>query len=214
MKITDLSSLPYKDWITFVFDHPVSEPPQDNLWYNREGYDFIHTDPTVSVAYMTKLFEEMPQLLVRFNLSQLNQGIWFLFSAFPCINAIFDNEAPLNERVYCIESMFIPFANIVAHSNVESMENCFYMWWDLLSCPLHAAELPKDDPIYAAMLGTLDRILQLDDTRCQYYALHGLGHLRHSRCQEIIDSYICKHRSELTPEGLNWIQECRDGTVM
>ena len=64
------------------------------------------------------------------------------------------------------------------------------------------------------MLETLVKILNLGDSRCEYYALHGLGHLRHPRCLGIIDEYVRKHQSELDPQQIDWLRKCRDGTLM
>jgi hypothetical protein len=65
-----------------------------------------------------------------------------------------------------------------------------------------------------AMFETLVAILRLPDQRTQGYALHGLGHLKHPGGPAVVQGYIDAHREELTPEGLAWVEKCRDGTVM
>jgi hypothetical protein len=214
MKPFDLTLLSYEDWIVFVFDHPVHENSTKEAWYWQDGRDFKSSNASTSVAYLTRMCREMPILSNRFTLPQINQGVWFLFSGFPCTDAIYDRSVPLSTRIDCIKSMFIPFEKIVAGSMVEEMENCFEMWWDLLSHSLHAAVPPAEEQLCDAFLMTLTQILRLDDFRCQYYALHGLGHLQHPRCSEVIDDYVREHRSDLEPEQLEWIQKCREGTVM
>ena len=61
---------------------------------------------------------------------------------------------------------------------------------------------------------TLLKILALDDVRCDFAALHGLGHLRHPEGVKMIEKYIIKHADNLKPEDLEWLKECRDGTMM
>jgi hypothetical protein len=57
-------------------------------------------------------------------------------------------------------------------------------------------------------------ILRLDDLRTQEYALHGLGHLKHQRAPEIVAQYIEEHGEHWTQDGREWLERCRDGTVM
>lgn len=39
----------------------------------------------------------------------------------------------LEARLRCIASMLVPYKDFVASSQVEVMENCFDMWWDLVA---------------------------------------------------------------------------------
>ena len=40
---------------------------------------------------------------------------------------------PLRERLECVRSMYLVYADYVAKSKVDVMENCFLMWWDLVA---------------------------------------------------------------------------------
>jgi hypothetical protein len=64
------------------------------------------------------------------------------------------------------------------------------------------------------MFQTLSRILALSDPRAQEYALHGLGHLHHPEVRNLVQGFLDKHRDEFPPEGIRWVEQCRDGTVM
>jgi hypothetical protein len=214
MEEMDLTQLSYEKWITFVFDHPLPDHRLGKAWYWREDTYFTSDDAATSVAYITRMCGDMPGLLNRFSLQQIDQGIWFTFSGYPCTPSIFNRAVPLPARIACIESMLTPYAKIVAGSTVEEMENCFQMWWDLLAMELHLASPPAESELQDAMLGTLVKILNLGDSRCEYYALHGLGHLKHPRGPEIIDDYVRKHQSELDPQQMDWLRGCRDGTLM
>ena len=109
--------------------------------------------------------------------------------------------------------MYDVYANFVAPSDVEEMENCFDMWWDVIAGSFWAQfydypngsksfdetleeyplkkDLNKLDEeawqILETMFETLVRILALDDDRSQEYALHGLGHLNHPRLKNCAD---------------------------
>jgi hypothetical protein len=77
------------------------------------------------------------------------------------------------------------------------------------------AELPNEAQSVAdAMLDSLCSILRLPDERCQSYALHGLGHLRHPKARAVVQKHIQVHRGGWSPEMLAWAESCRDGTVM
>jgi hypothetical protein len=76
-------------------------------------------------------------------------------------------------------------------------------------------DLSKDmQAVLDSMFETLKDILELADLRCEQYALHGLGHLHHPGVKELVQKYIDKHKGEMDPEDLTWLEQCRDGTVM
>jgi len=109
------------------------------------------------------------------------------------------------------------------------MEGCFDMWWDLIlhgfwfqqklfDLHIKTGEVSKLDAESRLLLDvvfeTLAKILGLPDTRTQGYALHGLGHLHHPAVRETVQVYIDNHKTEVTEQGLRWLEQCRDGTVM
>lgn len=73
---------------------------------------------------------------------------------------------------------------------------------------------PEDKLILDAMLETLTRILELKDSRCESYALHGLGHLKHPLVKNLVQSFIDRTKESISKDGLDWIEACRDGKVM
>lgn len=109
------------------------------------------------------------------------------------------------------------------------MDNCFDMWWDLI---LHGfwfqqkiferrTQMGDVSKLYAesrrlldVMFETLKQILGLPDARAQGYALHGLGHLHHLAVRETVQKFIDTRQGALTEQGLRWLEQCRDGTVM
>jgi hypothetical protein len=242
----------YDDWLDLVFAHAVSE----NEWYFAELLDFDVSNSAILVQHFTRMCREFKDVAETYTLEELNQGIWFLLG--PCIEFgqyLLDDEVNETPRLSCIQSMYHVYADVVAPSEVEEMENCFDMWWDMLcgafwSCALfkykgdqvlHAYGLGDDDeteddsPSYTpdlsititydelnlqeqktcdTILQTLIKILSLDDIRSQSSALHGLGHLHHPQVKEVVQHYIDNGSEGWTEDGIEWLKQCRDGTVM
>jgi hypothetical protein len=217
-KDVDISLLPYHQWLNFLFNHPVPERSLDgNDWYWE--YDYEVSSPSQLVDHVTKLCKEFAAVSKIYTLAQLNQGIWFIVG--PCIDFgqyLRDTTATLEARRSCVGAMYNVYADFVSKSEVEEMETCFWMWWDILLEGFYMYETkPKDEDtreIESKILETLSSILQLDDMRTQYYALHGLGHLKHPNARTVVARYIEMHGSEWDSEGRKWLETCRDGTVM
>lgn len=87
----------------------------------------------------------------------------------------------------------------------EPMETAYFMWWDLLVSGMDLGEIGD------VILETLSDLSMHADSRVQYSALHGLGHLQHPGRAAAIDLYLQFHPDLATDE---WIRQCRDGTVM
>jgi hypothetical protein len=216
-KDVDISSLPYNEWLNFVFNHPAREgSPDGKDWY--WDFDYEVSVPSRLVDHVTELCRDFVVVGKVYSLAQLNQGIWFIIG--PCIDFgqyLRDTTVTLEARRSCVAAMYNVYADFVSKSEVEEMETCFWMWWDILLDGFYMVQTPKDEDtqgIENQILETLSSILQLDDRRTQYYALHGLGHLQHPKARTVIARYIDIHGSEWDVEGRKWLETCRDGSVM
>ena len=231
----DLSSRSFDQFVEFFFNRDVM---QDEKQFNYfltdlagERYDeAVPSSPEVVVKHMTKLFVEFGVIAPKYSLAQIDQGIWgILGENLRLYELLWDSSVPLENRVQCIRSMFSVYADFVSKSKVEVMENCFDMWWDLILhgfwfqqklSKLHTkvGEVSKLDTesrlLLDVMFDTLTQILGLPDARTQGYALHGLGHLHHPAAPEAVQTFIDNHKTDLTEQGLRWLEQCRDGTVM
>lgn len=151
----------------------------------------------------------------------------FTYGAFRLQKHLWLPSVLLTERLDSIHSMYFVFSDFVAKSTVPVMENCFSMRWDFVAKgfweQLLLDDIKEGDfaglneerrTLLDAMLGTLLKILALPDKRTQGYALHGLGHLHHPGVRKAVQQYLDQHRNELPPEGIRWVEMCRDGTVM
>lgn len=220
----DLSGYPYEEWVAFFFARGVD--PYGDLWHQYQIAPQPE-HPERLVTYLTRLCREFSTLPAGYSWGQINQAVWAILS-YPAemTQILAQTGSPLYLRLECIRSMYHVYAEVIAPLDpAVPMENCFYMWWDLVgerfcwNAGHHGNRpfSPKDEghrQMHDTILSTLLRILQLGDKRCEYAALHGLGHLHHADGVKAIRQYIDTHTASLSPEDLTWLQECRDGTMM
>jgi hypothetical protein len=218
MEVTDLTALPYEEWLAYIFDHNCDEsvlPTERRPWYLDADVHLRIGDPIVLIDYVGRMCREFAYLSQQYALPQLDQGVKFVLSAAGVWFRVYllDERLPIDSRVACIRSMEIVFSEFLARSTAPLMEHCFYMWWEYLS---FEKENRTGDmrQIRQAMFETLVRILAIDDPRCQQAALHGLGHLGHAEGHRVVQEWLDSHRDELEPEGVGWVEQCRDGHVM
>jgi hypothetical protein len=216
----DISTMDYDRWLLFAFDHPAPDSREPGeAWYWDYGFELFHpSQPSRLVEHVTRLCDQFVEVVNAYSLAEVDQGIWFLLGACDFGQYLRNPQISRDLRKSCVQSMYRVFADFVAVSDVEVMENCFEMWWDMLLgdfYPYGGDELDEDaKEIEDTILDTLTRILSLDDWRTQYYALHGLGHMRYPKAKDVVTQYIDAHGAEWTAEGQRWLQQCRDGTVM
>jgi len=230
----DLSQLTFDEFVNFFFDHDVDA---EEHWYQDPSFDNFNDfndegvmSPRIVVGHMTRLFTSLTDVLSRFSQRQINAGVWAMFSygPFRLQKYLWLPSTPITERLDCIHSMFFVYSEFVAKSTVQVMENCFSMWWDFVSSgfweQMHfsdgiaegdfAALNDERRALLDAMFQTLSKILVLSDSRAREYALHGLGHLRHPGVRSLVQRFLDEHGGEFPPDGVRWIEQCRDGTVM
>jgi len=216
--VVDMSLMPYQEWLNFVFNHPARESSWDgNDWY----WEFTNevSAPARLVDHVTELCRKFAAVGKVYSLAQLNQGIWFIMGS--CIGFgqyLSDTTVTVEARMSCVGAMYNVYAEFVSKSKVEELENCFWMWWDMLLDGFYMYETNSRDrdaqEVENKILETLSSILQLDDIRTQSCALHGLGHLKHPNAGTVVARYIDIHGNEWDGEGREWLETCRDGTVM
>ncbi len=234
MPLFDLSQLTFEEFVSFFFNHDIEK---EEYWYQEAALQNFNdfddkgvSSPAVIVEHMTRLFTEFSAVASRYSLPQINTGIWAMFGygGFRLEKHLWLPAVPLGERLSCIRSMYFVYSDYVAKSTVEVMENCFDMWWDTVASGFWEQmtfDLKIDEgdvlslkaehrALLDAMFETLSRILALPDPRTQGFALHGLGHLHHPGVRDLVQHFLDDHREDFTPEGIQWVERCRDGTVM
>lgn len=225
----DPSLLSYEEFIDYFFTAPTGE-----LWdVDPSGIKFVMpvvTRPGTVVRYLTRFCNEFHHFANRLSLATVDHGVDGMLSVahFQLQSALWDNSVDLDERIRCIRSMYRVFEDFVAHCKVEVLVGCFYMWWDNVCSSFwfertYERQLRSEDynlldkqdrALVDAMHETLVQVLTVDDDRTKSCALHGLGHLHHPAVRETVQKYIDDNRTELTEQGLRWLEQCRDGTVM
>jgi hypothetical protein len=219
-----LESLPFEDWVAHVFDHKVGEPQ----WYFEPDAPVWAAPAVLTLAHMTRLFNDPLAHLSGYDDQQLNQGFWYLVSNSGSNHmfALTDAAAPLQTRGRCVESFSSLFeklfatrcSNHLSHlgpADANPLNVACYMWWDII--PFYGA---PDDPsrreLDAAALSVMEEILSLDSIPCRESALHGLGHW-HScypeRVSDLIDRAM-SHGKGWSPELTTYARSARRGCVL
>lgn len=228
----DLSRLNFDEFVSFFFDHDIAT---EGNWYQNVDYDNLSdlddegvASPLVIVEHMTRLSTTFAETAAKFSLEQINAAIWamFTYGSFRLQKHLWLPSVPLQHRIDCIRSMYFVYSEYVAKSTVPVMENCFSMWWDFVGSGFWeqfigkikegdvAALNEEQRALLDAMFDALSKILALPDERTQGYALHGLGHLHHPGVRQLVQQFLDQHRHKMAPDGIRWIEMCRDGTVM
>ena len=223
----DVSLLSYEEWIDYFFGQRLLNPDDaEREPFSKEPEFFINafcpqghilevSRPEKIVEYLTRLCDGFSELGKKYSLPQLNQGIWAIIGpAFALGDLLWKPTIPLADRLICIRSMRRPYIDYVDGHDAPVMENCFSMWFDMvLGWRESYTDLAADErSLLDTFFETLCAILELNDERCQSYALHGLGHLCHPARAARVQQFIDAHQGE--DLNLEWLHECRDGTVM
>lgn len=224
----DPSLLSYDEWLRFFFDQPVVERADEVVpAFDRVVTPIEFRRPEQVVVYLRRMCEDFRLLAQRYGWAQLDQGVWgVLMLPGWAADVLFDRETDQSIRLACIDAMYQPFTEVLALAPDDAaIENSMFMWWDIVGEAFWSNQGIYDQGLrYAvgtearqaqdAMLHTLKRILHLSEHRCQRSALHGLGHLHHPDGAPIVEAWLKEHRSKFDEEGIRWMEQCRDGTVM
>ena len=220
----DLSALSYPQFLAFFFDRPVVGDEEKYELF-RSGIDFfVASNPTIVVTHLQATCRELSELTRVYSREHLDQGLWAVFgAAISCEQFLFDPAVDLGLRIDCIESMYLPFRDVVAKTALGKRESFYWMWWDMIlhtfwqDAHLFVFDYPglsgERKQIGEAMFQTLLKILALNHSACQWSALHGLGHLHHPRVPATVRRYLDAHRKELTHDEVRWVEACGDGKI-
>ena len=202
---TKIEHLTFDEWLIYVFDHPVPQG-QESEWYwdmEKDWWDEM-ANPTLTVEFLTRLFESATFLLEPYSDAQVNQGLWYLASN-ACSShmfALMEERVPWPARRRCIASIhqlyeqcFVtrcsPHLSHIDEPGANPLNSVCYMWWDII--PLYGKpDDPAQKDLGEAVLQVMESTLQLDSIPCRESALHGLGHWQHAypeRVGEIIDKF-------------------------
>jgi hypothetical protein len=213
-EMPDLSALAYEPWLRQVFDHPVRQESEEP-WYWAEEWTL--SVPVTLLKHVTRLCRDFSNATSSYSPEQVDQGIWFLLGVCTDLPRILtQSDLPWPPRQECIAAMPAVYTSYIAPLEAEvPMENGFYMWFELMG---DAVGIMPDgvekQRVADAVFQTLVEILAIKELRCELAALHGLGHLPHPRRAATVDHWLKLHSSTLDAAAIEWVEQCRDGTVM
>ena len=169
----DLSALSYPQFLDFFFDRPIVGDDKEYDLY-RCGFDgFIASNLATVVSHVQAMCRGFSELTMVYSPEELNQGLWAVFGAgISCEQFLFDPAVDLALRIDCIESMYFPFRDVVAHSTIDKWDSFYWMWWDMILHTFWHIYYSTDDnyqklstdgkQMFEAMYQTLLRILALN----------------------------------------------------
>ena len=215
----------FETWIKYFFDHPVPT----NLSAIDVNYWGQWFPPTISVAYITRAFENASELLAPYSDAQLNQGLWHL--AHEDIPDLWSDELPWADQKQGVEAIFTLFeqffavrcSSALSHTmrskedaaQANPLNSICYMWWDIFPTWGHPND-PDDKQFDAALLDVMERSLYIDSDACREGALHGLGHW-YGRYGEKVTRIIEKFIAgvpELPPDLKEYALNAKYGSVL
>ena len=211
-----MSELSPAEVAQFFFDRPTepefnwNELDEQRLWVVGDVRRYLET--------LTMFFESFVQLAEPYEFRQVEKGVrglsaGNLFSLGWAIEQSRVQHLELLPKL--LEAMKPMFLEYLANAKFEE-EHGFFMWWDYMGDHFYLGGWDREGAIADTHLEVLSEILASNDDYCQVCALHGLGHLEHPRREEVVDGFIerLKANGELDEWDPDWIQECRDGTVL
>lgn len=230
----DLSKVDYETWLSLLFESP-------RAWAD-DALNFTISSESIIVDYFARMCTEFKSIAHRYNLAQIDNGIWRTFDSSAIEPAIVEClvvpslvREELSKQIKAIESIYFVYADFVSVSTVEVMENCFDMWWCDLTFTFwtgrrsrHSVRLTTDDyssmypllpaaekEILDAIFRTLVKILSLEDDRTKSYALHGLSNCHHPGVKPTVQAIIDQHLAHYKDdvEFIEWLELCRDGKI-
>jgi hypothetical protein len=221
MRLTDLS---FAEWLDHAFGREVRF--QQNPWFFDPEHDWWDPVPVKAVAYLTRLFECPDEHLHWFTDTQIAQGLTYLMSTSASGDNgwLYSREVPTEDRLLCIETnaclfekLFLPRRTpTLSHLSEEgaALNTVCYMWWDEFPSVGLAGD-PDLPTLHGSVLRSMAKILRLPSLACQESALHGLGHWRSHRPQEvetIIDGFLTE-RENLDPRLVAYAKAARCGCI-
>jgi hypothetical protein len=147
-----LTELSYEDWLEHVFSHEIRTCQA--AWYFDLDAPWWDGPPAVTVAYLTRLFEDPDPALAYFADSQIAQGLHYLIDsgAGGYVLALSQSAVALQDRLRCLESIGTLFAHLFAPRCTPHLSHLdepgagplnvtCYMWWDIFPVGGPAARL-------------------------------------------------------------------------
>jgi len=113
----DLSTLTSEQFSTFFVDRPIVENVE-STWEmylgEFEAFAISAAHPAALVANVQAMCRNFAELAKIYSPEQLDQGLWAIFARVRCGKYLFDSAINSRLRIDCVESMYLPFRDVVA----------------------------------------------------------------------------------------------------
>lgn len=221
-----LDNLDFDEWLIYAFDHPA-----DHLllqWYYDIDADFWDElkNPSVTVEYMTRLFNDASTHLAPYSDAQINQGLWFIVSNGGSSHMFAVEKVTQAEQVKFWEAVYQCYANFFAEKcsahlshldekDMNPINSICYMWWDIIPISPYTCG-KKLTTLCQGALDVMRRALTIPHDACRESALHGLGHWSMdfpNEVKAIIDDFL-KANPDLRLELRQYAVNARAGCVL
>lgn len=197
-----------------LFDRPIAKTEEEKDALGSGPYDPPCGDATF-VRLCTGLFERFGELSAGYTDEQIDQGLWMVCGD-PYMLALYhlaDAALPIADAVACVRGCYHLYSDYLAL--VRSKQYCgpLYIWWDQAWTNASRNFGPSDPALLDVVLETLGRIVEIPDDQCRRAALHGLAHFKQdwdeAAGKAVINSFIDRHRDELSGELIAYAEFCR-----
>jgi hypothetical protein len=195
--VIDLRTASFDEWIGFIFNHPPameSNGDTEQEWYWDPELEVL-VDPTRQIVFITDICTSASRLLNRFSAPEIDQGLWYMFSAGgedEFWRHLWNPGVAWELRERCIAAIPCLWPELFERADVGSMA---FMLWDSIAYDYycgnrHPGDDSEDHRVQDAMFRALLRQLSSSVPATQQSALHGLGHLRHPDTQSQVLQFL------------------------
>jgi hypothetical protein len=196
----DLRNAPYEQIVDFVFDH-YPEDEVDDKWYWQHELD-VRIEPREAVAFLTRLCNNAGDLVNRFTLRQIAEGVNFVFGAgarYEFGEQLWNPTVPWPERRACIRSIPRLYSQVFER-DPDGIGGCAFMLWDSIAYGYccgnrHPDSDAEDARVQDAMFEALVSMLRSDHPETLRGAIHGLGHLEHREGNRVLRELLSSSRA-------------------
>ena len=212
-----LDALFYREWILFIFDHPIVSGKRKREWYWDDEWDFEYQDGHGQVDFVVRLFNRPRFLLNGYSDKKIEQGMWFLFSGREFLaKLLLDRRVSFADKRRLIRSIEELYKRLF---RIREVGLCVNMFWDGLVCGVFDYKVPAKNltsekkRIQKEMFETLLKILAIRKDYIQLAALHGLGHLQHPGTKRAVEDFL-KRNPKMDAYRVNYARQCIEGEMM
>ena len=124
----------------FLFRSPIVGDKKAYALFRGGVGSFVASNPATVVAHVQTMCRNFSELSTVYSQKELDQGLWAVFGAgISCEQYLFDSSLDLGLRAACIESMYLPFRDVVAHTVIDKRQSVQAF------LDIHQSELNDDD---------------------------------------------------------------------